>query len=228
MRGALTNYLISWDALGDKISLNYKGDGSYKTGFGAFSTIGIKAFVMTYAIVQILSISNYESPAITQYEVYEPRTDGASLNLEENLASMAFVLNERKTGKPVRPDPRFIKVGLQLSRTADTESIEAIDLIETTYANPDANPEYFLKGSYTALEYETFGSNFMQIIADRSKVNLVNNQYVSIDSQYLTYRIAPCDSANSEEVKCASKREIESYIDELTITLYTLRNFVDY
>ena len=54
MRGALSNYLISWDVLGDPVSVNYKGDGIYKTWIGAISTIGIKAFVLVFAIAQTI------------------------------------------------------------------------------------------------------------------------------------------------------------------------------
>ena len=84
---------------------------------------------------------------MTQYVVYEPRTNNASLNLGENLATIGFVLTEKKTGKPVRENRRFIRTELVLEQTKDAGEREIIDIIDTEYAKPAENPEFFLPNS---------------------------------------------------------------------------------
>ena len=49
MSKMLRNLFVSFDSFGEPISVNYKGETSYKTGVGAFFTLAIKSFLLIYA-----------------------------------------------------------------------------------------------------------------------------------------------------------------------------------
>ena len=44
-------YLISLDAFGEPVTLNYKGESTFKTGVGAFFTIVLRAFIFSYGLL---------------------------------------------------------------------------------------------------------------------------------------------------------------------------------
>lgn len=46
----LTSLLLSRDMLGHNISINYKGESTYNTKFGAFLSIGIQVLVLIQLI----------------------------------------------------------------------------------------------------------------------------------------------------------------------------------
>ncbi len=73
---SILSYIVSVDSFGEPISVNYKGDSSYKTLIGALATIVLKTFVLVYASIQLIGLFEYADPDITQYVIYEPRTDG--------------------------------------------------------------------------------------------------------------------------------------------------------
>ena len=52
----------SLDKFGEPISLNYKGETSFKTILGATFSIALNVFIMVYAFGQILVLANYEDP----------------------------------------------------------------------------------------------------------------------------------------------------------------------
>ena len=41
---------VSIDAFGDPVSLNYRGETSYKTAIGALFTLAIKSFMLVYTV----------------------------------------------------------------------------------------------------------------------------------------------------------------------------------
>ena len=43
-------YLTSLDAFGEPVTLNYRGESSFKTGVGAFFTIVLRAFIFSYGL----------------------------------------------------------------------------------------------------------------------------------------------------------------------------------
>lgn len=61
----LREFITSFDVFSEPVSLNYKGETSYKTVVGAFFSISIKIFLIIYATQQMLALINYDSPQIT-------------------------------------------------------------------------------------------------------------------------------------------------------------------
>ena len=60
MLGGLRDWLVSFDAFGEPVSLNYNGDTTYKTAVGALLSISIKAFLLFFAAQQVLALMAYE------------------------------------------------------------------------------------------------------------------------------------------------------------------------
>ena len=136
MSEKLRDFFVSFDSFGEPISVNYKGETSYKTGVGALFSLVIKSFLLIYATQKILTLFNYEEPAITQvsltapklryfpvklflilrsslwfqYTVLSKRTEGDTLNLAENHGHLAFFLQNPSIGIVEAPDPRFITI----------------------------------------------------------------------------------------------------------------------
>ena len=44
-------FLTSLDAFGEPVTLNYKGESTFKTGVGAFFTIVLRAFILSYGLL---------------------------------------------------------------------------------------------------------------------------------------------------------------------------------
>ena len=44
-------YLVSLDAFGEPVTLNYKGSSTFKTGIGAFFTIVLRAFIFGFGLL---------------------------------------------------------------------------------------------------------------------------------------------------------------------------------
>ena len=61
----LVQYLVSFDAFGEPITLNYKGSSTYKTGVGAFFTIGLRLFIIMYGLKSLIKVLQYDDPTIT-------------------------------------------------------------------------------------------------------------------------------------------------------------------
>ena len=66
MTEKIRNFFVSFDAFGEPISVNYKGETSHKTAVGALFTMAIKSFLLIFALQQILTLLNYDDAAITQ------------------------------------------------------------------------------------------------------------------------------------------------------------------
>ena len=68
-------YLTSLDAFGEPVTLNYKGESSFKTGVGAFFTIILRAFILSYGLIMLIGVLQYEDPQIAQYTIYDKRNN---------------------------------------------------------------------------------------------------------------------------------------------------------
>ena len=44
-------YIVSQDVFGEPVTLNYKGEATFKTGVGAFFTIALRAFILSYGLL---------------------------------------------------------------------------------------------------------------------------------------------------------------------------------
>ena len=45
------SYLVSLDAFGEPVTLNYRGESTFKTAVGAFFTISLRVFILSYGLI---------------------------------------------------------------------------------------------------------------------------------------------------------------------------------
>ena len=58
-------YLTSLDAFGEPVTLNYRGDSTFKTGIGAFFTIILRTFIFGYGLIMLIGVLQFEDPQIS-------------------------------------------------------------------------------------------------------------------------------------------------------------------
>ena len=49
-------YLVSLDVFGEPVTLNYRGESTYKTGIGAFFTVILRVFIFTYGLLELINV----------------------------------------------------------------------------------------------------------------------------------------------------------------------------
>ena len=62
----MLSFLKSQDSFGEPVTMNYKGESSYKTLVGAIMSIAIKTFVLAFAVQQIDKVVRYDDADIIQ------------------------------------------------------------------------------------------------------------------------------------------------------------------
>lgn len=62
---SVKEFVTSFDVFGEPITINYKGDATFKTCLGAVATIGLKVFVLVFAATQLLALTQFKDPEIT-------------------------------------------------------------------------------------------------------------------------------------------------------------------
>ena len=68
------------DAYGHAVTVNYRGDSSYKTLWGGFLTIAQNSFILIVAIIGLVDLFEFNDPNVTQFTVYDQRKDGIEYN----------------------------------------------------------------------------------------------------------------------------------------------------
>ena len=49
-------YLISLDVFGEPVTLNYRGESTFKTSIGAFFTIILRTFIFSYGLLMLIEV----------------------------------------------------------------------------------------------------------------------------------------------------------------------------
>ena len=68
MTFSIVEWLRGWDALGHPIAVNFRGNESHQTIFGAVLTIAVKAMTLAFAINTIKDLWTMADPKIQIYE----------------------------------------------------------------------------------------------------------------------------------------------------------------
>ena len=66
------------------MSINYKGESTYNTLWGAFLSISEKLFILVVAVLGLLDLFAYKDPSITQYQIEDNRKDDKLFNFAEH------------------------------------------------------------------------------------------------------------------------------------------------
>ena len=62
---SLIQWFRSFDNFGEPISVNYKGDTTYKTSVGALFSLLLRIFILGFGIFTLLDVVGYQDPQIT-------------------------------------------------------------------------------------------------------------------------------------------------------------------
>ena len=62
----LGRFLKRQDAFGEPVTINYRGEATYNTMWGAFWTIVEKVFILVVAILGLIDLLAYKDPSVTQ------------------------------------------------------------------------------------------------------------------------------------------------------------------
>lgn len=87
---SLYKFLVSFDAFGEPIALNYKGSSTFKTGIGAFFTISLRFFILVYGLISLIDVLYHKDPKISQYTIYSHRNDNTNINFGDTEGNIAF------------------------------------------------------------------------------------------------------------------------------------------
>ena len=110
------------DEFGHAVTINYRGDETYKTSWGALLTLMQKIFILVVTILGVIDLFNYKDPNITQYRIFDKRTDGNILNFEENYGGFFFGVPDLND-KNIPLDPRYGQFSLVLLEFNDQVKI---------------------------------------------------------------------------------------------------------
>ena len=62
----MIHFFVSFDSFGQSVGVNFKGEGTYKTALGAFASICLKSFLLSYTLMALVDLLQYKDPQITQ------------------------------------------------------------------------------------------------------------------------------------------------------------------
>ena len=59
---SLLGRFVAIDSFGEAVSINYRGDSTFKTGVGAFFTLCLRVFILYYGVAQFIDVTQYKDP----------------------------------------------------------------------------------------------------------------------------------------------------------------------
>ena len=83
---------------------------------GALLTLSMRVFMLVFIVTGVLSLMNYSDPQITQYKIFDNRSDGREINLGESYGNVLLGWFDMTTSRPtfLPPDPRFCTFEMQV------------------------------------------------------------------------------------------------------------------
>ena len=99
-----SDFIVSFDIFGHPVGVNYKGEDTFKTRFGAFCTIAM--YVLTVLSLTTLTTAfadNSKLETSTQVSTYDPFLEPA-YSFSENQAEIAFMVRPNAGVAPLTPD----------------------------------------------------------------------------------------------------------------------------
>ena len=199
-------YFTSLDSYGKPVKVSYKGDSTYKTFLGASMTMAMKVFMLFFILTSTINLIDYKNPQITQYQVYDSRSDGREVNLGESHGDLLFGFFNVVTRTYEEPDPRIASFRVQLISFnwanvkigGNIVSVKKELALEQVTA--ETRPFLFDKGSPLDVFESVEG---LYSIVDRDDVTLINNNE-NIHNQFLRFEVRLCTTSedslgNSQE-----------------------------
>lgn len=64
--GNVSEFIRSLDSFGEPVGLNYKGESSFKTFYGAFLTLIVRVVIVIVTLQSLLELVDHANPQVTQ------------------------------------------------------------------------------------------------------------------------------------------------------------------
>ena len=77
-------------------------------------TFGMRAFMLFFIVTSVIDLIDYKNPQITQYQIYDNRSDGRELNFKESYGDIIFGFYSARDGGFIAPDPSICTLELNL------------------------------------------------------------------------------------------------------------------
>ena len=140
----MKNIVRSFDIAGAEVGLKYAGEGRFKTMGGGLLTSCLRVVTLTYFIMRVITLAEFEDASISSFEVIEDRSDmNSALALEKHNMDFFFGFTNVDSSQPVPLDPRIGSFTLDQAQFSATDGsfkqenfqipIESVDL--------DSSPE---------------------------------------------------------------------------------------
>ena len=85
--------------------MNYQGKSSFSTLGGGVTSLGLRIIILTYFVIQLLKVWQYQAPQINGYSIIENRLKQEEpLNFEEHHTSFYFTFVDQSK-QPVLLEP---------------------------------------------------------------------------------------------------------------------------
>ena len=110
MPSTLSDWLLSLDAFGEPVSVNYNGSTTYKTHIGSLLTLGMRGFMLIFTLTGVLALLDYKNPQINQYRIYDERVDGREVNMGQAQGFLMFGLFNTLTNSFFVNDPKIVEM----------------------------------------------------------------------------------------------------------------------
>ena len=183
------DFFRSFDGYGEPVQVTYKGDSTYKTYIGALVTLGMQGFMLMFTLTGVLSLLNYENPQITQYIIYDGRSDNKTVSMDESHGEIIFGFLSVPTNRFIPIDPTIATLQVQ-SVTMDWANPTKLEVhkdLTLASVNKEDNPDLFSNGS--ALNaYDTKG---LYTIADQTEVSY-RNSVTTFNNRFLRIAVHLC------------------------------------
>lgn len=100
--GKLQDIIISFDIFGHPVGVNYRGEDTFKTRFGAFCTLAVYILTVVNLTTLIKAYTNQSKlEKSTQASIFDPFTEPA-FNFAEHQSEIFLLLQPRTSeGKPI-------------------------------------------------------------------------------------------------------------------------------
>ena len=122
--------------------------------------------------VGVLELLDYKNPQVSQFRIYDNRSEGEEINLGKGNAFLMFGILNPLTVTFVEPDPRIASIKMQVIHVDWSKSAEITVLkeLEKESIVKESHPIYFLDDD----PLNNFDTRGLYAIKDMSEVGLVN------------------------------------------------------
>ena len=125
-------FLKEQDAFGHPVTINFSGEDNFKTAWGALLTLMQKGFILVVTILGVIDLFNYRDPNITQYSIFDKRTDGAEINFGQNYGGFIFTIQGlQETNAPIDPEMGYFSLKL-IEKVAGETKVTQLSIDEFT------------------------------------------------------------------------------------------------